>query len=59
MLLRSGKNNNRWAWHIFVSMGTMDENGLLGMPDTGAELKEVADATETQQIAVVGGHYQW
>ncbi|MCZ8489723.1 hypothetical protein O9992_29650 [Vibrio lentus] len=30
----------------------MDENGLPSMPDTGAELKEVADATETQQIAV-------
>ncbi|PMN51529.1 lipase [Vibrio lentus] len=38
--------------YLFPYEGTMDENGLPSMPDTGAELKEVADATETQQIAV-------
>ncbi|MFS1463326.1 prolyl oligopeptidase family serine peptidase [Vibrio lentus] len=38
--------------YLFPYEGTMDENGLPSMPDTGASLKEVADATETQQIAV-------
>ncbi len=38
--------------YLFPYEGTMDENGLPSMPDTGAELKEVSDATETQQIAV-------
>ncbi|PML48316.1 lipase [Vibrio lentus] len=38
--------------YLFPYEGTMGENGLPSMPDTAAELKEVADATTTQQIAV-------